>query len=230
MNIHYLQHVPFEGLGSMEAALIAGGHQLSSTHLYKNQRLPSLKNIDWLIVMGGPMGIHDEAEYPWLLPEKKFIQQAIESGKTVLGVCLGAQLIAAALGAKIYKNSHKEIGWFKINRNPQAETTILATAIPPQAEVFHWHGDTFDLPDDSLTIAESHDYLPLEINKVHFKNDLSKKEAYEELLKYKKKLIKTNEQFTLEGIGYECGFNSKTSFYTNFKKETGLTPKEFKNK
>ncbi|WP_321389505.1 type 1 glutamine amidotransferase [uncultured Desulfuromusa sp.] len=155
MNIHYLQHVPFEGLGSMEAALIAGGHQLSSTHLYKNQRLPSLKNIDWLIVMGGPMGIHDEAEYPWLLPEKKFIQQAIESGKTVLGVCLGAQLIAAAMGAEVYKNDHKEIGWFSINRSPEADTTIIATAIPQQAEVFHWHGDTFNVPAGAKSLASS---------------------------------------------------------------------------
>ena len=155
MNIHYLQHVPFEGLGSMEPALKASGHQLSSSHLYENQLFPALEEIDWLIIMGGPMGIHDEAEYPWLKPEIEFIQQAIEAGKTVLGICLGAQLIAAALGAHVYKNSHKEIGWFKIYLNPEADTIVLASAIPQQAEVFHWHGDTFDIPAGSKPLASS---------------------------------------------------------------------------
>ncbi len=155
MNIHYLQHVPFEGLGSMKSLLETGGHQLSSTHLYKGQPLPAVEKIDWLIVMGGPMGIQDEAEYPWLRQEKEFIQLAIASGKTVLGICLGAQLIAAALGAKVYRNRHREIGWFSIDRSPETDTTILSAAIPEQAEVFHWHGDTFDLPAGTKLLASS---------------------------------------------------------------------------
>ncbi|MDX2480518.1 MAG: type 1 glutamine amidotransferase [Desulfuromusa sp.] len=155
MNIHYLQHVPFEGLGSMDSALKASGHQLSSTHLYKDQSLPAMKNIDWLIVMGGPMGVHDENEYPWLKREKNFIQQAIAADKKVLGVCLGAQLIAAVLGAKVYKNRHREIGWFNIDRSSAADTTILSSALPQQAEVFHWHGDTFDIPFGAELLASS---------------------------------------------------------------------------
>lgn len=139
----------------MEPALLAGGHQLSSTHLYKNKPLPLLKEIDWLIVMGGPMGIHDEAEYPWLAAEKKFIHQAIEAGKTVLGICLGAQLIASVLGAEVYKNRHKEIGWFSIDRSSKADSTIISTAIPRQAEVFHWHGDTFAIPAGAKPLASS---------------------------------------------------------------------------
>ena len=155
MNVHYLQHVPFEGLGSMESALKTGGHQLSCTHLYKDPIFPSIEKVDWLIIMGGPMGVHDETEHPWLKPEKEFIHQAIATGKTVLGICLGAQLIASALGSHVYKNQHKEIGWFDIHRNSKADTTVLSSAIPQQAEVFHWHGDTFDIPAGAQPLASS---------------------------------------------------------------------------
>lgn len=155
MNIHHLQHVPFEGLGSMEAVLKEKGHQLSSTHIYVNQDLPVLSDIDWLIVMGGPMGVYEEDIYPWLKTEKRFIREAIDGGKIVLGICLGAQLIADVLGAGVYKNSDKEIGWFTINRSVDVESMMLAKAIPEQVEVFHWHGDTFDLPQDAILLAES---------------------------------------------------------------------------
>lgn len=155
MKIHHLQHVPFEDLGSIKPALREKGHQLSATHLYKNESLPDVEDIDWLIVMGGPMGIYDEKAYPWLTSEKRFLYDAIESGKVVLGICLGAQLIADVLGAKVYKNRHREIGWFPINRSPEARDTILSTAMPERLEVFHWHGDTFDIPRGANILAES---------------------------------------------------------------------------
>ena len=103
MHIHSLQHVPFEGLGSIEVELLRKGHHLSNTQLYKNEPLPAIDNVDWLIIMGGPMEIYDETEFPWLQQERDFIRQVIKAGKTVLGICLGARLIAAALGAKVYK-------------------------------------------------------------------------------------------------------------------------------
>ncbi len=155
MNIHYLQHVPFEGLGSIEAWLKTGNHRLTDTRLYQNDPLPEMADFDWLIVMGGPMGVDDEDQYPWLKQEKQFIQQAIGSGKIVLGICLGAQLIAAALGAKVYKNKNPEIGWFNIDRHSEAEGTILSAVLPPQMEVFHWHGDTFDIPAGAQSLAFS---------------------------------------------------------------------------
>ena len=155
MKIHHLQHVPFEGLGSMEAVLKEKGHQLSSTHLYAKQTFPSVNDIDWLIVMGGPMGIYEEDVYPWLSAEKKFIRDAIDSGKIVLGICLGAQLIADVLGARVYKNTDREIGWFDIIRSEEANATILSKAIPERVEVFHWHGDTFDIPKGAIPVAES---------------------------------------------------------------------------
>ncbi|MCG8378009.1 MAG: type 1 glutamine amidotransferase, partial [Proteobacteria bacterium] len=112
MNIHFLQHVPFEGLGSIENYINEKSHHLSCSRLYLDQELPSVNDLDWLFVMGGPMGIYDEDQYPWLDREKKFIKQCIDSGKIVLGFCLGAQLIADVLGAKVYKNQYREIGWF----------------------------------------------------------------------------------------------------------------------
>jgi len=155
MNVHYLQHVPFEGLGSMETWFKNQGHTITVTHLYKNEELPSIEDIDWLIVMGGPMGVEDQAIYPWLTEEKAFIKQAIDQNKIVLGICLGAQLIADVLGAYIVKNSFREIGWFPIQLSKKAKITKLGTVLPDKFDVFHWHGDTFAIPDHAIPLASS---------------------------------------------------------------------------
>ncbi|MFH2092427.1 MAG: type 1 glutamine amidotransferase [Pseudomonadota bacterium] len=155
MKIHYLQHVPFEDLGMMESIFIDSGHQLASTKFYKPYTVPKVHDFDCLIVMGGPMGVNDEAVYPWLNHEKKLIEDAIMNNKTVLGICLGAQLIAQVLGAKVYKNNYREIGWFDIERSNEIDKTILADVFPRQTRVFHWHGDTFDIPGKAVHIAKS---------------------------------------------------------------------------
>lgn len=155
MNVHYLQHVPFEGLGSIEAWLKEQDHSITVTRLYQNEPLPSIENIDWLIVMGGPMSIEDHAIYPWLTAEKAFIKQALNQKKIVLGICLGAQLIADILGADITKNVFKEIGWFPIKTSEEAKASTIGTILPDQFEVFHWHGDTFDIPDRAIPLASS---------------------------------------------------------------------------
>lgn len=155
MNVHYLQHVPFEGLGSMETWFKNQGHTITVTHLYKNEELPSIEDIDWLIVMGGPMGVEDQAIYPWLTKEKAFIKQAIDQNKIVLGICLGAQLIADVLGAYIIKNTYREIGWFPIQLSEEAKTTELGASLPEEFDVFHWHGDTFSIPDHAIRLASS---------------------------------------------------------------------------
>ncbi|MEE1573969.1 MAG: type 1 glutamine amidotransferase, partial [Candidatus Neomarinimicrobiota bacterium] len=131
------------------------GHQLSSTHLYLNEPLPQLHDFDWLIVMGGPMGVSDELHYPWMSKEKALIKSSIESGKIVLGICLGAQFIADALGSKVYKNSYREIGWFPINVAKQLDNTIFQGVFPQGIEVFHWHGETFDIPASGVLVASS---------------------------------------------------------------------------
>lgn len=155
MRVHYLQHVPFEGLGSIEAALAKRDCTLSATKLYKGDPLPADQSFDWLIVMGGPMGVYDTDAYPWLETEKKFIARAIGNGKTVLGICLGAQLIAASLGETIHKNGTPEIGWFDIEPTAEARSTILGPVFSGRTPVFHWHGDTFDLPKGATLLATS---------------------------------------------------------------------------
>jgi GMP synthase (glutamine-hydrolysing) len=155
MNVHYFQHVPFEGLGSIEQWLKAKSVHISAIKLYEEPSLPAVHEIDWLIVMGGPMSVNDEQHYPWLQAEKKFIAEAIEKRKTVLGICLGAQLIANALGANVYPNRHREIGWFPVDRVAEKEKTGLKNILPSRMDIFHWHGDTFDLPAGAIHLARS---------------------------------------------------------------------------
>jgi GMP synthase-like glutamine amidotransferase len=155
MKVHWLQHLPFEGLGSMGTYFRQKGLPSTSTHFYLNQPLPSLNDFDWLIIMGGFMGANDDGEYSWLTAEKAFIKKAIDCGKVVIGVCLGAQLIAAALGAKVYKNKYKEIGWFDIMPSNDAKKTILSDCFAETQDAFHWHGDTFDLPKGAIHLASS---------------------------------------------------------------------------
>jgi GMP synthase (glutamine-hydrolysing) len=155
LRIHSLHHVPFEGLGSIAAWAQAAGHQISSTRLYAGESPPPLGQVDWLIVMGGPMGINDTERHPWLRKEKIFIGQAIDQGKKVLGICLGAQLIADVLGASVHPNPEKEIGWFPVFRTPEAMRLPIADQLPDHQEVFHWHGDTFELPAGAVHLLRS---------------------------------------------------------------------------
>ena len=155
MKIHYLQHAAFEGPGCIENWAGVNGHTLTRTRLYQDEELPGITDMDWLIILGGPMSVDDTGRYPWLTREKAFIKAAIENGCPVLGICLGAQLIAACLGARIMKNMHKEIGWFPITRATELAGSGLAGITPEELEVFHWHGDTFELPVDAVRIAGS---------------------------------------------------------------------------
>lgn len=146
IRIHYLQHVSFEGLGCIEQWIHRNQHKLSVTRFFANDELPSLSDFDMLIVMGGPMGIYDDKKYPWLSQERLFIRQAIDANKTVLGICLGSQLIADAMDAKVYPNREKEIGWFNISLTQESHESDLLDGFDETFPVFHWHGDTFDLP------------------------------------------------------------------------------------
>jgi GMP synthase-like glutamine amidotransferase len=102
--------------------------------------------------MGGPMSVNDEADHPWLRSEKQALREAIAMDMPVLGVCLGAQLIASALGARVYRNAVKEIGWFPVQGVQGADS---AFAFPSDSTVFHWHGETFDLPHGAIHLARS---------------------------------------------------------------------------
>ena len=153
MRAHYFQHVPFEGLGSIQPWLDAAGYEVTCTRFFESARLPELDGVDFLIAMGGPMSVNDDDELPWLVQEKHFIRRAVEAGKPVLGVCLGAQLIASAMGARVYSHDVKEIGWFPVHGVDGVGPTCFR--FPGTVEAFHWHGETFDLPLGAVRLAQS---------------------------------------------------------------------------
>lgn len=152
LRVHVLQHVPFEGLGSIEPWLQARRAEISHTRFFEGWTLPDPADFDLIIAMGGPMSVNDEAQLAWLAPEKAFLASAIRQGVRVLGICLGAQLIASALGAQVHPNPVREIGWFEVTAVPIPADTFT---FPPVATVFHWHGETFDLPTGAVLLARS---------------------------------------------------------------------------
>lgn len=152
MRAHFLQHVPFEGLGSIEAWLRDQHAELTSTRFFLNERLPGVGELDLVIAGPGPMSVNDEAELPWLKDEKQFLRDAMRRGTPVLGICLGAQLIASSLGARVYPNPLKEIGWFPVYATP---TPAGCVQFPAECMVFHWHGETFDLPAGAVRLVRS---------------------------------------------------------------------------
>ncbi|MDR1728852.1 MAG: type 1 glutamine amidotransferase [Acidobacteriota bacterium] len=155
MKTRIFQHVPFEGPGSIAAWLDLRQAQVAYTRFFATPEPPlpdALADLGMLVVMGGPMSVNDEAEFPWLAAEKRFIRAAVAQGVPTLGICLGAQLIASALGARVYKNPVKEIGWFPVRAVPVGAG---AFRLPEECLVFHWHGETFDLPEGAVRLAES---------------------------------------------------------------------------
>ena len=154
LNIHWLQHVPFEALGHIAPWARRHGHALSPSRLYTDDALPAVDDFDWLIVMGGPMGVYEADQYPHVAAEIALIEAAIAAGRRVLGICLGAQMIAAALGARVFASGRREIGWFPVEAVADSESPF-ATDLPAPLTLFHWHGDTFDLPAGARHIARS---------------------------------------------------------------------------
>lgn len=150
-----LQHVPFEGPAHIGHWAETQGIALRPVALYEDMPLPGLEALDGVVVMGGPMGANDELQYPWMKREKQFIQAAIEQEKPVLGICLGAQLIAAVMGARVYKNDFKEIGWFTVRKTETADQTLPGRSLPSRFDALHWHGDTFDIPRGAVHLASS---------------------------------------------------------------------------
>ena len=152
MKLHYFQHVDFETPAMIHHWADERDYSESITRFYEDDAtLPNISDYDALIIMGGPMGVNDEVQYPWLAAEKEHIKDAIDAGKAVLGICLGAQLIADVLGAKVTPNTHKEIGYFPITLTPHA----ITEGLDKTTTVFHWHGDTFGIPDGANHLASS---------------------------------------------------------------------------
>ena len=151
LNIHCLQHVPFEGPAGIADWLAARGHRLTFTHLYRGETLPTIEKFDWLVIMGG----HLRAPLsPVVAGRETFYRPGDSRGKDSAGnVCLGAQLLADVLGGKVYQNMEKEIGWLPITLHDGAGKYFPGA--PKDFTVFHWHGDTFSLPPGATCIASS---------------------------------------------------------------------------
>jgi GMP synthase-like glutamine amidotransferase len=155
MNIHSIHHVAFEGLGSIESWIRQNNHSHTLTRPYLGEAFPPAEEIDLLIVMGGPMNIYEESSYPWLVAEKRFLERVIVSNRKILGICLGAQLLADVLGARVFANRYKEIGWFPVETTEIAKTSSVFASFPHSIVTFHWHGDTFEIPQGAKHLARS---------------------------------------------------------------------------
>ena len=154
MKVAVLQHVPFEGVGHMQGWLDARGAELHYTRFFlPDARLPEVAGLDLVIAMGGPMSVNDEASLPWLVEEKRFLRAALAADVPVLGICLGAQLIASAMGATVRSNGIAEIGWFPLQGS--AVTGAECFRFPETFDSFHWHGETFELPEGAVHLAAS---------------------------------------------------------------------------
>ncbi len=154
MRIHCLQHVPFETPAAIGDWARLRGHALDTTLMHDAVALPALAGIDMLVLMGGPMSVHDAAQLDWLAQEKRYLAQALAQGKRVLGICLGAQLVAEALGGQVTRNREREIGWFPLIRVAGLDDAHAAL-LPPRLDAFHWHGETFSLPAGATRLAAS---------------------------------------------------------------------------
>ncbi|MEM8558638.1 MAG: gamma-glutamyl-gamma-aminobutyrate hydrolase family protein [Bacteroidota bacterium] len=154
-TLRTLRHVPFEGPAHIATWAAARGYALATTRLFAGDDLPDTADLDGLVVMGGPMNIYEEDRYSWLVDEKALIREAIEAGKPVVGVCLGAQLIADVLGSRVVPVGQKEIGWFPLHLTDAGQAHPLLAGVPASLPVFHWHGETFALPNGAVHLART---------------------------------------------------------------------------
>jgi GMP synthase-like glutamine amidotransferase len=155
MRVHWLQHADFEDLGCIGPWLEGNGHGVSGTRLYAGEVLPQVDGFDALVVMGGPMNIYEYERHPWLRGEKALIRAAVDAGRRVLGVCLGAQLLADVLGGPVTRNAYSEIGWFPLELTAAGRRSPFFAGLPQRFTGFHWHGDTYALPPGAECLAAS---------------------------------------------------------------------------
>mgnify|MGYP001501907121 CR=1 FL=1 len=155
MIIQVFQHISFEGPAYIEEIADSNSWDLHICRFDEDELPVPPTDYDMLVIMGGPMNIYNESEYPWLIAEKKAIELAIQSDKVIFGFCLGAQLIADILGAKVYRNEEKEIGWYPISRIEPGGSQMALQFLPDIATVFHWHGETFDIPKNAVRLFQS---------------------------------------------------------------------------
>ncbi len=161
-SVLIIKNITTEGPGTIEDCLKEKGLPYRIVEFSKDGEVAGTGEYTHLVVMGGPMAVYEMDEYPYLRKETELIRSFIESGRAVFGVCLGAQMIAHALGARVYPGGTKETGWYKVDITPEGMEdpafSSLSVDNAPVADVFQWHGDTFDLPRDAVRIASSDAY------------------------------------------------------------------------
>ncbi len=153
MKIHLLRHWDINDFSTISEWAEDMEHSIDKTSVHKNEELPGPEDFDWLIILGGLTDPGDEDINPWLKAEKKLIKQAIELKKTVLGIDLGALLIAQVLGAEVYRNKYPEIGWQPVKLTEDAKKSDVFGSFPEWFSVFQWHTNIFDLPEGAVKIA-----------------------------------------------------------------------------
>ncbi|NOZ60015.1 MAG: type 1 glutamine amidotransferase [Euryarchaeota archaeon] len=158
MRLLAFENAEGEHLGCLEELAEARGIEVEYRRLWRGDDLEGALDYDLLVFLGGPMSVNEESDYPYLAEEKALIRRALEVEKPLLGICLGAQLIASALGARVYPGRERELGWYPITLTGEGRRDEVFSAFPHRLEVFHWHGETFDLPAGARLLAGSELY------------------------------------------------------------------------
>lgn len=161
LKVHYFQHIAGEGFGSCYEFLKQHNAQITATEFFALptdqpldlEALPQVEDVDLLIIMGGTMSVNDEANYPWLKVEKRWIRRYLALAKPAIGLCLGGQLIANALGASVSRNPQQELGWTTVYKVPDVLHNCFC--LPEELQVMQWHSETFEIPKGAVLLAEN---------------------------------------------------------------------------
>jgi len=158
LNILILQHIACEPAGIYEDILVEKGAQIHRLEIDAGQQLPDWRGVDAIVAMGGPMSVNDDDTLSWLTTEKRWVREAVLAGRPFWGVCLGAQLLAASLGARVYSGARPEIGIMPVYLTVEGQQDTVFSGIPPKLLTFQWHGETFDVPEGAVLLASSPAY------------------------------------------------------------------------
>jgi len=158
MRALVLQHIACEPPGVFEDVLVERGAEIHRVELDEGERLPDWREFDLIVAMGGPMSVNDEDDHPWLVDEKRLIREAVEAGAGFWGACLGVQLLASSLGARVYAGEVPEVGVLPVTLTEEGRADPVMGGLPAELPTLQWHGDTFDLPDGAMLLAGSPAY------------------------------------------------------------------------
>jgi GMP synthase (glutamine-hydrolysing) len=158
MRALVLQHIACEPPGVFEDVLLERGADIHRVELDEGEPLPDWREFDLIVAMGGPMSVNDEDEHPWLVDEKRLIREAVDAGIGFWGACLGVQLLASSLGARVYAGELPEVGVMAVTLTEDGRSDPVMGGLPAELPTLQWHGDTFDLPEGAVLLAGSPAY------------------------------------------------------------------------